>query len=543
MGILPSQYTLRVFRGVNSLMYKVLLADDEVLDLEGMKRFIPWESLGMTVVDSVNNGFAACEVLEKQHIDILVTDIRMPNMTGLELAQRALAAQEKLRIIFVSGYQDFGYVKQAIALNACSYVLKPMDDAELIDALNKVRRELDRDKEQQITELAYLQMVPMFKNQYLLQLLEKAYEDVPFDVFNKEYQIDEVNWPARVALLELDHDVSEQLNQSEGRVKKSIMDAFFSRLETLLEEQYIHYVCRVTDRRSAILMNDESERAAVVQILEQLKIKFPFSVTVGISNAASKVQDLHPAYLQAVAALDYKMFRGKGKWIPYGDVPSEDIRDAENIFIQLDSLLSAMTNYELVRVHDELEALSLLASSLRSKFTIRNFAMYIILKLDEHLHTMNEDLFEILDMERKNLDIVLQFETLDDIFLWLRRRVYEISEHLHNKKRSKNGRLIQEIVEDVRGRLNESITLRDIANRFSFSPNYLGLLFKEETGQNFSDYVIAMRMEKARDLLVNTKLKIYEIASQAGYQYLPYFSRQFKDTYGMTPLEYRRTHS
>lgn len=524
-------------------MYKVLLADDEVLDLEGMKRFIPWESLGMTVVDSVNNGFAACEVLEKQHIDILVTDIRMPNMTGLELAQRALAAQEKLRIIFVSGYQDFGYVKQAIALNACSYVLKPMDDAELIDALNKVRRELDRDKEQQITELAYLQMVPMFKNQYLLQLLEKAYEDVPFDVFNKEYQIDELNWPARVALLELDHDVSEQLNQSEGSVKKSIMDAFFSRLETLLEEQYIHYVCRVTDRRSAILMNDESDRAAVVHILEQLKIEFPFSVTVGISNAASNVQDLHPAYMQAVAALDYKMFRGKGKWIPYGDVPSEDIRDAENIFIQLDSLLSAMTNYELVRVHDELEALLLLASSLRSKFTIRNFAMYIILKLDEHLHTMNEDLFEILDMERKNLDVVLQFETLEDIFLWLRRRVYEISEHLHNKKRSKNGRLIQEIVEDVRGRLNESITLRDIANRFSFSPNYLGLLFKEETGQNFSDYVIAMRMEKARDLLVNTKLKIYEIASQAGYQYLPYFSRQFKDTYGMTPLEYRRTHS
>lgn len=523
-------------------MYKVLLADDEVLDLEGMKRFIPWESLGMTVVDSVNNGFAACEVLEKQHIDILVTDIRMPNMTGLELAQRALAAQENLRIIFVSGYQDFGYVKQAIALNACSYVLKPMDDKELIDALSKVRRELDRDKEQQITELAYLQMVPIFKNQYLLQLLEKSYEDVPLDVFNKEYQIDEMNWPTRVALLELD-DVSWQLNEFDGNGKKNMMDAFFSRLEILLAKQNIHHVCRVTDRRSAILMNEESERAAVIKILEVLKLEFPFSVTVGISNAAGKIQDLHLSYLQAIAALDYKMFRGKGKWIPYGDVPSEDIKDAENIFIQLDSLLSAMTNYELVRVHDELEALLLLASSLRSKFTIRNFAMYIILKLDEHLHTMNEDLFKILDMERKNLDMVLQFETIDDIFLWLRRRVYEISEHLHNKKRSKNGRLIQEIVEDVRGRLHESITLRDIANRFSFSPNYLGLLFKEETGHNFSDYVIAMRMEKARDLLVSSKLKIYEIASQSGYQYLPYFSRQFKDTYGMTPLEYRRTHS
>ncbi|WP_327204768.1 helix-turn-helix transcriptional regulator [Paenibacillus sp. DMB20] len=98
------------------------------------------------------------------------------------------------------------------------------------------------------------------------------------------------------------------------------------------------------------------------------------------------------------------------------------------------------------------------------------------------------------------------------------------------------------MIDDVKERLHESITLRDVANRFSFSPNYLGVLFKEETGQNFSDYVIALRMEKARELLSTTKLKIYEVAAQTGYQYLPYFSRQFKETYGMTPLEYRRVH-
>lgn len=523
-------------------MYKVLLADDEILDLEGMKQFIPWESLGMSVVAGVNNGFAACELLENQHIDILVTDIRMPNMTGLELAQRALAAQENIRVIFVSGYQDFGYVKQAIALNACSYVLKPMDDKELIDALNKVRRELDRELEQQQTEIAYQQMVPIFKNQYLLQLLENPYEVVPLDVLNKEYRLDEVEWPVCVALLELD-DIFWQLNHVDENGKRNMINAFFSRLNTLLAEHSIQYVCKVTDRRTAILLNERSERKVIIKILEELKLEHPFSVTVGISNTVNQIQDLHSSYLQAVAALDYKMFHGKGKWIPYGDVPSEGIKEAENIDIRLDSLLSAMSNYELVRIHDELEELLVLASRLRSKFTIQNFAMYIILKLDEHLHTINEDLFEILGMELRNLDILLQFETIDDIFTWLRRRVLEISEYLYNKKYSKNGRLIQEIIEDVSGRLDESITLRDMANRFSFSPNYLGLIFKEETGHNFSDYVIAKRMEKARDLLIHTKLKIYEIASQTGYQYLPYFSRQFRETYGITPLEYRRKHS
>lgn len=520
-------------------MYKVLLADDEVLDLEGMKRFIPWESLGMSVVDSVNNGFAACEVLEKQDIDILVTDIRMPSMSGLELAQKAIEAHENIRIIFVSGYEDFGYVKQAIALNACSYVLKPMDDKELIDALNKVRRELDKSKEHQLTELAYQQMVPIVKNQYLLQLLEKPYEAVPLDVLNKEYRLNEMAWPVTVALLEID-DVSWKLNQFDDMGKQDIADNFFTRFHILLAEQNIHHVCKVNDHRTAMLLDEKNDKAIASKILELLKVEFPFTVTVGVSNPVNRLMDLHSSYREAVAALDYKMFCGKGRWIPYGEVPSEDIKDAENLYIRLDSLLSAMTNYELVRIHDELEEMLLLASSLRSKFTIQNFTMYIILKLDDHLHTINENLFKLSGMELKNLDILLQFETINDIFSWLRRLVFEISEQLHNKKYSKNGRLIQEIIEDVSGRLHESITLRDIANRFSFSPNYLGLLFKEETGHNFSDHVITMRMEKAKDLLRNTKLKIYEIASQTGYQYLPYFSRQFKETYGMTPLEYRR---
>ncbi|WP_106766572.1 response regulator [Paenibacillus faecalis] len=523
-------------------MYKVLLADDEILDLEGMKRFIPWESLGMSVVDSVNNGFAAYEVLEKEDIDILVTDIRMPNMTGLELAQKAIEIQEDIRVIFVSGYEDFGYVKQAIALNACSYVLKPMDDQELIEALHKVRRELDKSKEHQLTELAYKQMVPLVKNQYLLQLLEKPYEAVPLEVLNKEYKLNEIAWPVCVALLEID-DVSWKLNQLDEADQEDVVDLFFSQLHRLLAEQNIDYVCKVSDYRMAMLLDEKNEKAIASRILEQLKDEFPFTVTVGLSSPVSRLMDLHPSYREAVSALDHKMFYGKGRWIPYADVPSEDIKDAENLYIRLDSLLSAMTNYELVRIHDELEELLLLASSLRSKFTIQNFAMYIVLKLDDHLHNNNENLFKISGMELKNLDILLQFETIDDIFSWLRRLVFEISEQLHNKKQSKNGRLIQEIIEDVSSRLHENITLRDIANRFSFSPNYLGLLFKEETGHNFSDYVIAMRMEKARDLLRNTKLKIYEIASQTGYQYLPYFSRQFKETYGMTPLEYRRKFS
>ena len=164
------------------------------------------------------------------------------------------------------------------------------------------------------------------------------------------------------------------------------------------------------------------------------------------------------------------------------------------------------------------------------------------MKLDAHLHTMHEDLFRMLGIELKNLDVLLQFETMDDIFSWLRMKVFEISEQLKFRKSSKNGRLVERLLiiyESGFTRILRSGIWRTV---FLF-PNYLGVLFKEETGYNFSDYVIKIRMERARDLLVSTKLKIYEVASQTGYQYLPYFSRQFKEMYGMTPLEYRRKHS
>ncbi|MFD2613614.1 response regulator transcription factor [Paenibacillus gansuensis] len=261
-------------------MYKVLLADDEMLDLEGMRTFVPWHELGMEVVSGVTNGFAAVKVLESEKIDILVTDVRMPHMTGLELAGRALERRKGIKIIFVSGYQDFHYAKQAIALNASGYVLKPMDDQELIHSLAKVRDALDEEQQQQ-------------------------------------------------------------------------------------------------------------------QIYSQ---------------------HVHP---QAIEEVQVNAIREAGKL-------------------------------------------------------------------------------------------------------------------------KKNWKLINDMRNYVRERLHENITLKDVAKAYSFSPNYLGQLFKEETGEHFSDCLIAMRLEKACELLTSTNLKVYEVAEAVGYRYLPYFSRQFKETYGLTPLEYRR---
>ncbi|WP_274364261.1 response regulator [Paenibacillus thermotolerans] len=517
-------------------MYKVLLVDDEILDLEGMKTFIPWGELGLEVADAVNNGFAAIKVLEREKVDILVTDVRMPNMSGLELAQKALGMHKDVRVIFVSGYQDFNYVKQALTLNAVSYVLKPMDDKELVDSLTKVREELDKERK---TVQAYKQMIPIVKNEYLLQLLEGTYDGHALDVLKNEYGLDGFVWPGQTAVLETD-DLSWKLNPYDDKQRREFLVDYFSKVIDSCDANNIRHVCRINKQRLAIFLDRDSDRTALNDFVQLAKISYPFTVTIGIGGEAGRLEELQVSYNQALEALDFKMFHGKGRVIPFHEVRTAGIEDVKSLDIRLDSLFAAMTNYELVQINDELEKLFQLARSLHTQFSIRNFAMFLIMKLDGYLHTLNEDLFKLLDLELQNLDILLQFETIDDIQSWLRRRAFEISEMIHVKKQKKNWRLIHEIIEYVKQRLNENITLRDVADQFSFSPNYLGHLFKEETSKNFSEYVIGLRMEKAAELLKDNKYKIYEVADQVGYRYLPYFSRQFKETFGMTPIEFRR---
>jgi two-component system response regulator YesN len=415
-------------------LYKVLLADDEKLDLEGMKTFVPWDELRMEVVEGVSNGFAACKVLEEVKIDILVTDVNMPNMSGLELAKRALEKWKDIKIIFVSGYQDFNYAKQALSLNACDYLLKPMDDQELIDSLIKVSKIIDEERTHQ--EL-YWQMVPLVKNEYLLQLFEGSYNAAGLNVISNEYHIKDFVWPGRISILELD-DIPWKLNASQEKEQAVVMNSVLQMVVSICNVHDIKQICKISNKRLALMMEEATVLSVLEQLIRQIKNELSFTMTIGVGGVFQGITEIQHSYKQATVALKYKMFQGKGKIIEYGEVRT---------------------------------------------------------------------------IER------------DDV---------------NNKSPNKNWKLIQEIIDYVRERMKNNITLREVAEQFSFSPNYLGLLFKEVTGKNFSEYLIKMRLEKACDLLKNTNLKIYEVADVVGHRYLPYFSRQFKETYGVTPLEYRR---
>lgn len=523
-------------------MYNVLLVDDEMLDLEGMRQFIPWKELGMEVVGAANNAFAACDILDQQAVDIIVSDVNMPNMSGLELARIAIEKKTDIRVIFVSGYQDFSYVKQALALKAYSYVLKPMDDKELITALQKVREDLDEEQQRREVEEAYQHMIPMAKNDLLIRLFEGEWEsDGQAGMYKlvKSYGLDKLEWPVRVAVLELDY--FNWLQEQDHLARHQLSKDFIYEVNTMGQKHGMPHCYKVSSYRIALLMNDQKKEKFIEDIYSSIRAKFPVTMTVGVGKPAFTMGQIHTSYRQAMEAVDGKMFISKGNLIMYETVSSEPgMIDARMLDTHMDTLFKAMKEYELVLIYDEIDKLFRSVSSLRSKFTIHNLAMYIIWKLDQQLKDVDEDLFEILGMELNSLDILLQFDTISDIRSWLVLKTFEISEYLRSKSESVNHKLIREIIQMMKDKMSENFTLKDIAQQFSFSPNYLGFLFKEETGKTFSEVLSQLRMEQAGKLLKDPTSKIYEIASKVGYRYLPYFSRQFKEAYGMTPMEYRK---
>lgn len=525
-------------------MDRVLLVDDEQIDLDGLRLLVDWSSLGMEVVAAVHSTKEALALINKQPIDILITDIKMPMTSGLELARQALEGRPDLKVIFVSGYEDFQYAKQAIAMSASGYVLKPIDDDELNHVLMNVKDTLEYERKQRQVASAYSESVPLVKNELLVNLLEIVdNKEAAQSIIAKLRELGEINLdgPTYAAVLEAD-DLAWKLNPYSDQERTSLEASLTAAVADFASAISLPW-CRLRAFHYGFILDTLETCDHLAAFVEQVgyrEEKFPFTATVGVGGCASNGSSLHESYKQACEALEMKMFLGKGKVLQYRNVSEENRVEVKDINQILDDLFAAMAGYQLVRIDDCLLELFQSASGMQSKLTLSHFSLHIVSRLEAHLQTLNENFFEILQLERKNLDILYHFETIDDIQSWLRRRMFHISEHLHLKKTRKNGRLVEEIKRYTEQHLERNITLRDAANAFSFSPNYLGQIFLEETGQYFSDFSTQMRLEKAKQYLQDPTLKIYEAAARVGYRNIAYFSKQFREHFGVTPGEYRK---
>ncbi|MBD3922073.1 response regulator [Paenibacillus sp. PR3] len=513
-----------------------LLVDDEAVDLEWLRRRVA-SNERLTSVRTASSGFAALKVMEQHRVDIILSDIRMPIMSGMEFARKAKEMNQHVHIVFISGHQDFSYAKEAIQLSASAYLLKPVEDHELEAVLTELFRKIEQERMQHISLTETMSLV----NQELL--MRWFNETAPGEV---EAHIRGILEPmlqggTAAAIIEID-DLAWKTRESAGEERRQWLNNAAQFIRTFTQEHHMGTVIATYDHHFVMLsaVQETYFSSLLEELIRSFYKQFAFSITVGTGMYTYEFDKLHDSYRQAQAALSIKWIVGKNRLIQDASQWRPQEKIAANLEEIVDRMLQAMLEYNLTVIDD---CLVELFTGDMGKNEIYDLIIRITSKLHADLRQMNEHLYEILNWDANQSFVLFQFETVLDIMSWLRRRFFELSERLYLKRQRQKRKLIGDITDYVKERLDQKITLNEVAARFDFTPNYLGQLFKAETNSLFSDFLNELRMKRVCELLEDPTKKVYEIAERVGYKNIVYFNRQFKQFMGMSPGEYRKKHN
>jgi len=525
-------------------MYTVIVADDEEELRRALIRRVDWESIGFSVVGEAENGAEALELVEKYEPDLLLTDIRMPFISGIELARQVREVQPAMQIVFLSGYDDFTYAQQAIQYNIISYLLKPISAAELTEELKKIREKIDEKYHQFVDdggELGKLEIQNMVMPWLLDGFQGEAGEDR-----NRKLMKEAVS----AGLLKADTGelkfivIVTGMVDFDGKIRttKNMVHAVDSILM-----KYVKHVSFYSEGRIISLLIasqagfDKYLHIAVGEIAQSVKRIMNFSCLIGVSRPAPGLSDVHEAYMEAMNAIQYSK-RNRTEVSFISDIErgqDVDLERIEGYISELENLLRGGGRQELEeflnRIFDRIEKENMAVSALYFMMVQLVSAVFRIV-----YSVVEKDAVTELQGSAPLLtgDAMENFALMHSRYIAFCLKARD----LISEQRKKSSTVLCDkalgIIESQY--MNQDISLVSVSNEISVSPNYLSALIRKSTGKTFIDLLTQKRIETAKDLLLCTNMKIKDISEKCGYNDQHYFSYCFKKYIGLSPNAYKQ---
>ncbi|MBD0378928.1 response regulator [Paenibacillus sedimenti] len=510
-------------------MLNAMIVEDNAIYRYAIKTIIRWEDYGFRIVSEALNGSHALGLLQHHHVDLIVTDITMPEMNGIDLIQNVKRTDPAIKIVALSSYDDFRFVKEALKLGAEDYLLKhDLEPAAIQKLLQQMRAQImadqERRKKETILASSLLEMKWILGRKLLFGELK--------DLRDMEDQAAAIHFPV--------HDGPCMVLLAEGRLTAD---------ECRSDLALPCMIVPITERKTAVIYSfpdEKSERkcaeeaqAAVLQLYARVKQR-DGTLTVGISSIGYGLKDLAALYGQAQAALHHAIYEGLGKVYTYSTIHLLGKSTAERTMNaqSLEPLITTMKNSHITDVEKQIEVLfqklgecKLVFAELR-QLLIDLYALIKALaleknKLTDQMQQWNGELLEAID----TLQPLVRFEQL---FLEMVRQVMGSS-----MDRSAVRWEIQLAIAYIHDHYAEDVTVAKMAEVLNLSTNYLSNLFKNETGMRIIEYMNRFRIQKAKQLLRGSTLKVYEVAERTGFQETSYFCKVFKELEGKTVKDYR----
>ncbi|MBW4081546.1 response regulator [Paenibacillus sp. S150] len=531
---------------------KMIIADDEDNVREGLRDIVPWEELNVEIAAVAADGQEALELCRKLKPDILLTDIRMPMMDGLETAMKLKELHEQVRIIIISGVQDFNYVKTALHLHADGYILKPIKIPELQDTVNKVvasiTMERNRDEHEQRLKQQLQENLPTLREKFLANLLQGMYkseQEVRDKLAFFELPL-EMTGSWRVAVFQIDH-YDKAIERYNEEYKQLLSFSIFNIMEEIAGRSGNSVTFVMNENEFVVISSqaamDSHQLLDLCQtIIDCINRFLKIDISVGIGNPVTDILELYHTYYEACSAIEYKFFTGKNSVLQISDFKTERAGwEFPLVYEEQAKLFNYMKMGQQEEVAGKLNGIFELVCSNRS--TPVGYVQSICIEL---INLASKTVFEL----GQNLDLII--DDFPSMFseVYSKRDVSGLRETMHEffskltgffalKHNQKNSHMINKIKDIIAKGYMENLTVARLSEEVYLSPNYISLIFKQETGENITEYITKVRMDAAKELLKDLDLKILEVAEMVGYENATYFSTVFKKYAGMHPQKYR----
>ena len=543
-------------------MLKIFLAEDEVIVRETIKRMIPWEELGFELVGEAADGEMALPLLIRQKPDLLITDIKMPFMDGLTLAKLAKKELPELKIVILSGYDDFNYAKQAISIGVEEYLLKPITKNALIERLSEIRSRYEHEKTQkEYYEKFQREMQVYEKNSNrdffealvcgsmdMMEVYKKA-EKLGLDIVAEAYNI-------LIFTMNSEEDFSGQkegYSEWEAESLEMLEDFFSDNTSAMLFRCNIFsYGVLIKGQKETIDENTRSCIDEIKKILDRKEQKRQWFVAVG--ESVERLSKLQKSYHSASRAFSQRYLYGEN--ILYydemelmehrsGQADTNDNAYLKNVDVNalnpaiLQKFLSNGLQEETENfVKDYFYAIG---QEPMESLVFRN---YVILNVRFSVLSFLKSLgCDTEEMEPENTEEILaeSGKNIESAITYAKKMISQAITIRDQNSGNKNRSILKTAVDFIDEHyMDEDISLNTAANVANVSSNHFSALFSQNMGQTFIEYLTTLRMNKAKGLLRCTGMRSSEIAGEVGYKDAHYFSYLFKKTQGMTPSEYRK---
>lgn len=534
-------------------MYKIVIVDDDILIRKGIRNVIRWKDLECEICAEASSGEEALKVIEEVKPDIVITDIKMPNMDGIELIDRIKRTIPQCKIVILTAYREFEYAQRAIKIGAFDFLLKPTKVEDIINVIKKAINEIKKEK----TIVEELEKINSILKEKLPVLRENFLFNVIFEMIQNE---DEILQMASLYEIEIGSFlmILAECTTREEKGKHNThlyLLGISNMLNDFLNHSYTIYSIYLNNSQAVYIINSKKEvekkdENELFELLNQLKKAavecFNIDLTLVVSTWGNGIVQLPEKYKECIDAINYRFYFDEEDIIYYKDLSHffmyMDDRKLKNLKNEI--LLSVrygnFTNINKLLL--ELE--ETLKKTKTDKQYILNFYYLLLIEvnmikaqLSSAINTSNNsEVFENIDY----LNEITRCKNLSELSNILRTSIQRTIEEVQNHNLNKMGSLVKKVIDYIKENYHlNDISLSDISEKFFVSPSYLSRLFKKETGKNLSDFINEYRIEKAKQLLLTTDLKTYEVADRVGIPDPHYFSRLFKRYTGYSPSEYK----